>query len=178
MQIYESLKKDHNNIKSLLNRLVVLNEDEGEEKHRLIEQIRDELVPHARAEEAVLYNTLRSLNSAAEVVYDSYKEHIEAETLLRTLQVRDRVDAAWKENAQKLKKAVFAHIQDEEVRIFKIAKQLFTEEEALMMGEAFDALKPQIKSEGFVTTTVELVANMMPPRFSGALRNFNLETRI
>jgi hypothetical protein len=47
-----------------------------------------------------------------------------------------------------------------------------------MMGNAFENLKPEIKKEGILATTSELIANMMPARFAGAFRKYNLESRV
>jgi len=177
MSIYDALKKDHDKVTEMLNELVMLNE--GDDVHSdLINQIRDELIPHARAEESVFYNSLRSLDQARDIVMHGYKEHVEAETLLRTLQIKDKVDMDWKKTAKELRKAVKHHIDEEETKIFNVAKQLFTQEEADMMEEAFEALKPEIKEEGFVQTTIEMVTNLMPKRFVPALRQINLDSRI
>src|SRR5690349_8064424 len=105
MQIYEALKKDHEKVRSLLNQLLSLDEEDSS-RHQLVEQIRDELVPHARAEEAVFYNALRSLDVAKDVVRHAYREHIEAESMLKTLQLKDKVNMDWKKTARKLKDAL------------------------------------------------------------------------
>ncbi len=171
MLIYDTLKKDHEELKVLLNELVMLNENEDDRRHSLIDEIRDELVPHARAEESVFYNSLRSLDAAKDIIMHSYKEHMEAETLLRTLQLQDKIDAKWKETAKKFREAILHHIEEEEGKIFNVARQLFTEEEAVMMSEAFEKLKPEVREEGFVKNTIDMVANLMPVRFAQAVRS-------
>lgn len=177
MSIYDALKKDHNKVTELLNELVML--DQGSNEHSaIIDQIRDELIPHARAEESVFYNSLRSIDQAKDVVMHGYKEHVEAETLLRTLQVKDKVDMDWKETATKLREAIRHHIDEEETRIFNVAQQLFTKEEADMMEEAFEALKPEIKDEGLLQTSIEMITNLMPQRFVPALKSINLDARL
>jgi hemerythrin-like domain-containing protein len=165
MDIYEALRKDHDKVKGLLNRLVSLTQDNIDERHSIIEQIRGDLIPHARAEEAVLYNALRSLDAGKKIVMHGYREHIEAESLLRILQVLDKVDMEWKTTANKLKEALEHHIREEETEIFSVAHQVFSEEEAHMLGEAFEAMKPEIKEEGMMKSTLELMKNLMPPRF-------------
>jgi len=178
MNIYDALKKDHETVKQLLNQLVQLEPDQAGARHSLIAQIRDELIPHARAEEAVFYNSLRSIAPVNDMAMHGYQEHFEAETALRLLQVRDKIDLEWKDTARKLKKAVEHHIEEEENKIFSAAKQLFTNDEAKMMGEAFLALKPQIKEEGVLKTTLEMIVNMMPPQFAPRFRSYNLESRL
>ena len=174
MNIYEALKKDHVEVKELLTRLIALNNDDEDTRHELVEQIRDALIPHARAEEMVLYNTLRSLDSTHGVVAHAYKEHLEAETLLRTLQMKDKIDSDWKETAVKLKEVLEHHIDEEEHKIFAVAKSVLSESEVEMMGKAFEKLKPGIKEESIVGTTMDLVVNMMPPRFTSTFRKNNL----
>lgn len=177
MSIYNSLTKDHDQIKMLLNELIATNPGE-EVRDGLIDEIRDELVPHSRAEEAVFYNSLRALDEAKDIIMHAYKEHMEAETLLRSLQVQGKIDMGWKETARKLREALLHHIQEEEGRIFNVAQQLFTDEEAEMMANAFEKLKPEIEDEGFMQTSLELIVNLMPQRFAPSLRAINLEKRI
>jgi hemerythrin superfamily protein len=178
MLIYEALKNDHEKVKTLLNDLVALEASNEDRRHSLIENIRDELIPHSRAEESVFYNSLRAIDSAKDIVMHGFEEHMEAETLLRSLQVADKIDLEWKATAQKLKKALEHHIQEEEGKIFNVAQQLFTKEEAEMMAEAFEQLKPEVKEEGFLRTTLDMVANLMPPRFAASLRTFTLNPRV
>ncbi|MEZ0390840.1 MAG: hemerythrin domain-containing protein [Pseudobdellovibrionaceae bacterium] len=174
MLIYDALKKDHESVRQHLNELIMLSEGDENRRHTLIQQIRDELVPHSRAEESVFYNSLRAIDAAKDIVMHGYQEHMEAEALLRTLQAKDKIDADWKATAQKLKKALEHHIQEEEGKIFTVARQLFTDDEARMMAEAFEQLKPEVKEEGFLRTTLDMVANLMPPRFAASVRTFGL----
>jgi hemerythrin-like domain-containing protein len=172
MLIYEALKKDHDKLKSLLNRLVNLPEDEVDEREELITKVRDELVPHSRAEESVFYNSIRSIATAKELILHGYEEHMMAEGLLRTLQLKDAMEADWRKTAQKLKAAIEHHINTEETEIFDAAKQLFTHQEAEMMAEAFEQLKPEVREGSFVQNTLDMIANLMPPRFAAPMRTF------
>lgn len=176
MEIYEALKKDHDDVKELLDELVSLREDD-EYRYVLIEEIRNHLIPHTRAEESVFYNTLRAVNADKKVVFHGYQEHLEAETLLRTLQVMDRMNMDWKATAKKLRDAVYHHIEDEESEIFAEARAAFTREESEAMCDAFEQLKPKIQQEGFVKNTLDMVINLMPPRLSDKLRSFGGDTR-
>lgn len=178
MLIYEVLKNDHEKLKLLLNELMIMEEGSGSRRHALIEQIRDELVPHSRAEESVFYNSLRSIDAAKDLVMHSYTEHMESEALLRTLQAKDKVDADWRKTAAKLKTALEHHIAEEEGRIFNVAKQLFTENEAEMMAEAFEQLKPEVREGGIVRSTLDMIANIMPERFAAPLRTFTFHPRV
>ena len=172
MNIYQALKKDHEKVKGLLAELVSLGEGDEKRFSTLVGKIRDELIPHSRAEEAVFYNSIREVNTAKNLVWHGYEEHMMAETLLRSLQAADKIDVHMKTMAKKLKSALEHHIEEEEGEIFAAAQQLFTEQEAVEMAKAFEGLKPEIKEGNIVQTTLDMVANMMPPRLAAQLRTF------
>ena len=177
MLIYDVLKNDHVRIKSLLDEIIGLNEDASPRRTELIDRLRNEFIPHARAEEAVLYNSIRSIETAKDTIMHSYEEHIAAETLLRTLQVRDKVDMDWVKTAKKLRTALSNHIEDEENRIFNVAQQLFTNQEATVMAEAFQKIKPEVREEGLMKNTLDMVVNMLPPRIAASLRTYNVSPK-
>lgn len=172
MLIYDALKKDHEKLKPLLNELIESAKADEKIRVRIIAQIRDELIPHARAEEAVFYNSLRTIDGAKELVAHSYAEHLEAETILRSLQAMEIVNADWTKLAMKLKEGILHHIEEEEGRVFEGAKKVLAVEEAQMMAQAFEKMKPEIRDSGFIENTMDLVVNMMPQRFAEPLRNF------
>lgn len=178
MLIYDALRKDHDNLKTLLMDLVTCEPNDDEKASDLIDQIRDAMVPHSRAEEAVFYNSLRSLDAAKDVVSHSYNEHMEAESLLRRLQARDLVGADWTSTAKKLQTAVEHHIHEEEGRVFSVARQLFTTQEAEMMADAFERLKPEVQEEGLLQTSLEMITNRMPPRFAKYMGSADLSSRL
>ncbi|MBC7741214.1 MAG: hemerythrin domain-containing protein [Bdellovibrionaceae bacterium] len=165
MQIYEALKKDHEEVKQLLNQLLSLPDNDEKQHGPLIAKIRDALIPHSRAEEAVFYNSFRLIDASKKLGMHGYSEHLAAESLLRTLQVKGKIDADWKVTARELKAALEHHIAEEESEMFTAGRALFTNEEADAMGEAFEKMKPEIKEEGLMGTTIDMLKNMMPPRF-------------
>jgi hemerythrin superfamily protein len=174
MEIYETLKQDHEELKQLLSQLVSISEDD-EYRFVLIQAIRVLLVPHSRAEESVFYNTLRAVNSNKSLFRNSFKEHLEAEALLRTLQMVDRLELSWKSSALKLRDILLDHIETEETEIFKVAKKILTSEEAIMINEAFMELKSKVGKQGIVSNTMDMVINMMPPRFVDKIKEFGSE---
>jgi hemerythrin-like domain-containing protein len=161
MTIYEALKKDHREVLEMFDTLIA---GEDADTH-LIEEIRDALIPHSRAEEAVFYNSIRAVDADSGKVMHSYAEHIAAEALLRTLQVEGKLNTGWKTTAKKLKDALSHHIAEEESYVFALAQKIFTDEEAVKIGEAFQKMKPKVKEEGFMKTSLDLVANLLPTRF-------------
>lgn len=166
MNIYEELKKDHREIKMMLNELVGLDKND-EFRFLLISQIRSAILSHSRAEEAVLYNALRLHEDRPyKLGMNGFKEHFEIEALLRGLQLMDRLDANWKPMARKLRDLLNAHLNEEEREVFTISKLYFNAIEAQEMGYAFRALKDKVEQEGDAQTTVDMMVNLLPPKYS------------
>jgi len=163
MDIYNALHRDHEELKQLLADLVDATEINEDTTH-LLTSIRNLLVPHSRAEEEVFYNSIRDLDAGNDKVMHGFKEHMEAETLLRSLMAMSMVGVEWETAARKLHDAVNHHIEEEETQIFPIAQNLFTHEEAHDIGVAFVSLKPQVAEEGMVKNAIHLVSNLMPAR--------------
>ena len=172
MNIYDELRKDHQKVIELLDKLIAAEKSETKLRSKLVDQIRDELVPHARAEEAVLYNSIRDIATAGDVIGHAYREHMETETLLRSLQVTDAVNVSWVNGAKKLKENLQHHIKEEEGKVFSAAQKLFTEEEAVAMGDVFKKMKPLVQDQGFMGQTMDMMVNMMPARLRDAFSRF------
>jgi hemerythrin superfamily protein len=174
MQIYEALVSDHKKIKPLLDQLVKSAKTmDSDKRSHLLNEIRDELIPHARAEEAIFYNSLRGIDEVKDLAWHGYGEHAEAEAMLRTLQVMDTVNADYEKLAVKFRDAIFHHISEEEGKIFNAAKQVLADEEATQMADAFQQLKSEVKDQNFMQNTLDMIANVMPQRFAERIRSLN-----
>ena len=169
MNIYDALRNDHDEVKEMLTQLVSLDDDDVDTRNELVDDIRDALIPHSRAEEAVFYNALRENQSDNGKVWHGFAEHAGAEALLRTLQATDAVNFGWRATAEKLKESLEHHIEEEETELFAQARAVLSDQEAEMIGRAFESLKPKIQEESIIGTTLEMVKNLMPPRFSKSI---------
>ena len=169
MEIYDLLRQDHTEIKSMLNDLIKLDQDD-EYRFILMQEIKNALIPHSRAEESVFYNAIRAVDADKSVVAHSYQEHLEAETMLRTLLVKDKTNLDWRSTAKKLQQALEHHISEEEGRVFAEARKIFTPQEAESIGQAFEKLKPTFVGDGVVKNTIDIVINMLPPRLANGIR--------
>lgn len=164
MKIYTVLKKDHQKIAQLLDRLVICSEGGDPQWRKVVGQIRDELIPHSRAEEALFYNAIREAEHGSNVIAHSYAEHMMAETELRALEAMQLIDANWTSLAKKLRRDLNHHVEEEETKVFSAARSLFTEEEADQIGEAYLRLKPYVKDQSLTGQTFDLITNLLPRR--------------
>jgi hemerythrin superfamily protein len=175
MKIYDTLISDHRNVEELMQKLVATPEQDHETWNELVEKIRDELIPHSRAEEALFYNAINDSGGDKKVLAHSYAEHAAAEAELRMLQAVNAIDANRTSLAKKLQEDLRHHIAEEEGAVFAEAKKVFTDEDALMLNEAFLRLKPLIKQKSIVGTSIDLVKNMLPEKVRKMFRIDPLE---
>jgi hemerythrin superfamily protein len=171
MTIYELLKEDHRKVEKLLDQLVNASSDDRDSWRKTVERIRDELIPHARAEESVFYNSIRELDPGNQTVRHSYSEHLMAEADLRALLAMKVIDVNWTALAKKLRDDLLHHVREEESKVFSEARKLFDEKEASEIGKAFQKLKPIVEDQSSIGTTIDLIANLLPPRLVDSFRN-------
>lgn len=171
MHICEALRKDQTELRELITQLMELEDEDIERRNELVQQLGDLLVPHARAEEAVLYNSLRMIEAAKDLAMECYRHHMEVEGLLRMLQVQDMANFNWRETADRLQSALVDHISNEESAVFSATESLFTDEEAEAMAEVFEEIKGTTSEKGFIGTTLDMMTNLMPPRFTDTIRD-------
>lgn len=179
MDIYEALSKDHRHFEALLDRLVKTSKAGDEQWKTTLDELRRGVIAHAHAEEAVLYNALREADAGKSLVAHSYAEHAKSEGELRTLSVAKAIDANWTSLAEKLSKDLRHHIEEEESRVYDAARQVFNTDEAKQLGAAFERMKRETAKDGdsVVASTVDLIANLLPPRLTDSFRKHAREAR-
>lgn len=176
MMIYEALANDHREFEVLLDQLLAASQSNDDSWKATLDELRRGLIAHAHAEEAVFYNALRALDESKDLVMHSYGEHAMAETEIRALGAAKLVDKTWTSMVEKLKKDLLHHIEEEESKIFDAARKVFTEEEANQIGAAFERMKEETMAkdgDSMLASTVDLVINLMPPRFAAKLRGLD-----
>jgi len=172
MNIYDALSKDHRKFEALLAQLVTTSKTGNEQWKSTLDELRRAVISHAHAEEAVLYNALREADEGKKLVLHGYTEHAAAETEIRTLGAAKAVDANWTSLIEKLSKDLRHHIKEEESDIYEAARKVFSAEEAERLGGAFERMKVEMAGDGdsMLASTVDLVANLLPPRFTQSFR--------
>lgn len=174
MNIYEALKSDHRRFESLIDQLLQESKAGNDQWKATLDELRRDLIPHAHAEEAVFYNALRELDQSKSLVAHSYLEHAKAETLIRALGAAKAIDASWTSMVEKLREDLRHHIQEEENKVFASARQVLSDEEADKIGDAFTRLKSEMAkdADSVISSQMDLIANLMPSRFTGSFRKY------
>lgn len=130
--ILEQLKTEHDEVKKLFK---TAEDCEDNQRSDILQQIKEELIPHARGEEKTIYSLLKerlddeqSSEEDITLANEAYEEHRVADQLLKELERMDTTDEKWPALLKVFKENVEHHIKEEEQELFKLIKKHFTNE--------------------------------------------------
>ena len=126
MNIFESIRKDHDIQRDLLDKLV---KTSGDTKTRdgLYKSLKKELLIHADAEERFYYKPLIDSDMMQDKARHGIAEHHEIEELVAKLDETDYDSSAWLKIAKDLKHKVEHHLEDEEQKFFQLSGKVLSE---------------------------------------------------
>lgn len=145
--IYGVLRKEHARLKELLEKACETTERADVTRTELLARLTKELLPHAKAEEHVLYRRLRKDDETHDISLEAIEEHRVAERLLKELADVDTANEHWLAKMEVLRESVEHRVKEEEGEMFSKAKNVLSEEEADAIGEQFVTEKKKIQSE-------------------------------
>jgi uncharacterized protein (TIGR02284 family) len=155
MNILDLLKKDHDVVNDLFDKLddCEKNEDNEDKANQqiLFENIKKELLIHTCLEEEIFYPLLEEHEETKDLVVEAYAEHEMVDDLLAEIQTLDVGQEEWWSKIQELKMSVQHHVNDEEQKIFPQVKEVFSEEQIEEMGRLAQKFK--------VTANHEMLSN-------------------
>lgn len=137
MDIYDYLKMDHDKVAhlfSLFEKSKIL-----KRKQEIVLLLTKELMVHAHAEQETFYKKLIQFQESEEDAIHGEKEHKEIEDQIEL--INNTEGAQWDDAVLKLKDLVEHHVKDEEQVLFKKAKEVISENEALIIKEKMHYLK-------------------------------------
>jgi len=139
MDIYNYLKKDHKLVSTLMDTL--LETKNIEERHELFEQIKHELLLHAKTEQDTFYKALESKKPTGENIEEAEDEHKEIEKYLKKLSKLEFNSPEWLEQFGEFKHSVTHHVHEEEDIIFDKAKKVLSDKNANELALEMEKLK-------------------------------------
>jgi hemerythrin superfamily protein len=146
VDILDTLAEEHEVVAALLQELV--DGKRTAQRASTLKQIKKNLVPHARAEEAVLYNAILRVKDkdAKTDGEEGFIEHSLIDFLLKTLSgMRDKMSPRFGAAAKVLKEIVTHHVKEEEDDVWSDAKESFTTEQRQKMNRTYLAKKKTVK---------------------------------
>lgn len=146
MDILSVLKQEHRTVAALLDEVQDC-EPEDERLDDLAPQIARELTAHSTLEERLFYPELRDRAEDTDErvdVFEAYTEHDVVKHLLGLLGSRRKRDEQFKAQLLVLGEAVRQHVEEEETRIFAMARDLLDPEELDLLGEKWQRAKQRL----------------------------------
>ena len=136
MNIFESLREDHQKQRTLVDILVKTHGD-SEGRDEIFKKLKHELEIHANAEERYFYKPLIDSDLTQEKARHSIAEHNEMDELVEELENTDYSSPHWVAVAKKLHERVHHHLDEEEQEVFQLAGKALNETQKNTLGQNY-----------------------------------------
>jgi hemerythrin-like domain-containing protein len=140
------LETDHRRFEQLLKQGEETTERAVKRRSQLLKAFTSELSVHELIEERVLYPALKPHPEAREIVLEGFQEHHVADVLVAELHQVARDNEKWGAKFKVLKESLEHHIEEEERRMFPIARAVLAQDELNALGTRMKALKGELEN--------------------------------
>ncbi len=137
MNIFESLRADHDRQRELMEKLVQTHGDSGS-RDQLFQLVKTELASHSAAEERCFYIPLMEDDLTQEKARHSISEHHELDELIEQLETTEYSSPGWLTVAKQLADKVHHHLNEEEHEVFQLAGKVLSEEQKQNLSGAYE----------------------------------------
>ncbi|OFZ19572.1 MAG: hypothetical protein A2X94_14085 [Bdellovibrionales bacterium GWB1_55_8] len=152
MELFDVLKKDHDQVKVLCRRIQTAGGESGAGK-RLFQELTSMLEVHMQAEEHLYYARLEDNKETLKFAIEGYEEHRLAKMLLDELKSKNLNGEHWNIKFKVFSDVVLHHIEEEEDEFFESSRDIFEEDELEELGSIFSEQKQQLLTPASSRTT-------------------------
>ena len=149
---FQMLKKDHEEVKGILAQLEETKESSPKKREDFFQKLREELVPHMKAEESTFYPPLLAKKESREDALEGMEEHHVSEMVFKELEKMPKGADQWGAKMSVFKELVEHHVKEEEGKIFKTAEKVLGEDKLQSIMKQFEQeerkLKENLKQPG------------------------------
>ena len=148
MRVTTILKKDHKMVSGMIMTLQAMPRIAAAPRKALFEQIRNNVIVHAQAEEEVLYPAMRTLmaTDGPSMVDESYREHQQIKDLLNDLATMDPSSDPFDTKFADFKSKIDHHVEEEENELFPTLLQRASTERQEELGRRIHNRKLDLKA--------------------------------
>jgi iron-sulfur cluster repair protein YtfE (RIC family) len=143
MDAFELLKKDHEKVSGIFEKLEPTTERGIKTREDLFAQLKQELEIHSKIEEQILYPVLKEAEETHDITLEAYEEHNVVKMLLTELEALPKDDETWEAKLTVLKENVEHHVEEEEGEMFKKARKVLSSEQIESLGARLEAAKKE-----------------------------------
>ena len=140
------MQADHDKVKSIIDDLSETSSGAQKTRENSFKKLKDELIPHLRAEEQAFYSALEQYEEAREVALEALEEHHVAEGVLNELSSMDITDERWSAKLKVFQELLEHHIEEEESEVFDAAEESFDDEQMEEIAKQIRSIKQEIKA--------------------------------
>jgi len=145
MDAFELLKKDHEKVSGIFEKLEPTTERGVKTREELFAQLKQELEIHAQIEEQIFYPVLKQAQETRDITLEAYEEHHVVKELLAELDALAKDDETWGAKLTVLKENVEHHVEEEEGEMFSGARDVLSSEQIEELGARMEAAKQEQK---------------------------------
>ena len=145
MDAFELLKKDHEKVSGIFEKLETTTERGVKTREELFTQLKQELDIHAQIEEQIFYPALEEAKETHEITLEAFEEHAVVKQLLAELEQLSKDDETWGAKLKVLQENVEHHLEEEEGEMFSGARKVLSSEQIEALGSRMEAAKKEQK---------------------------------
>lgn len=145
MNIFESLREDHVIQRDLSVRLLKTHGN-SDARQRLYQELKMEMMAHAKAEERYFYIPLLAADMTQEKARHSISEHHELDEFLEDLEATAYSASSWLVTAKKMVERLTHHLDEEEHEIFQLAGKTLPEKAKSSLAQEYRKLMTEERS--------------------------------
>ncbi|MGH9903532.1 MAG: hemerythrin domain-containing protein [Pyrinomonadaceae bacterium] len=143
MDVFDLLKKDHEKVSGIFEKLEPTTERATKTREELFTQLKQELDLHAQLEETHFYPVIKREAETRAITFEGFEEHAVIKTLLQELATTPVESEQWTAKLKVLKENVEHHVEEEEGEMFPKAKEVLSREQIDDITRRIEAGKQQ-----------------------------------
>lgn len=142
MEIFETIRRDHEK-QRLLMKILISTSGDSESRRQYFAELKEELQAHAAAEERHFYKTLMRSDRTLEQSRHGIHEHHEIDELITVLDETEMSSPAWLHYMKQLREKVLHHLEEEEKEVFQQAGHVLSGVEKRDLADDFEEEKQE-----------------------------------
>jgi hemerythrin-like domain-containing protein len=146
-EFFEMIEKDHDEVKDIIVKLEESSSGAVKTREKMFMQLKEELIPHMKAEEKTLYPALKDQKESRMQALEALEEHHVAEMVFKELEAAPKNEDVWMAKLKVFKELLEHHIEEEEDQIFKMAQETLESDKMSQIMEAFQQEKEKVKKK-------------------------------
>lgn len=143
--LFELLREDHDRIRRYFQVISDPEDARSADRKELFLRLEEELLLHMEAEERFFYTALERRDELRQRVLENYEEHQVAKLLIGAFTSLASDDARWRAKLTVLRRLIDRHMNEEELELFAIAKEVLSPEQVQGIAVKVQELKSEPK---------------------------------